>query len=143
MSGPELLPCPFCGGEAKRYTIGEDEPANTGGDVINCTKCGASSHVEFGYKENLVSHWNTRLASNRIQSIIDTYRTAGANLLNWLSDEDGERAPRHRRYLFGLIRLKPSSREWREWASDVACRTAFETLREARARIDARKDGVS
>lgn len=60
---PELLPCPFCGGEAKRFTI-EEEGDNFGGDVIACTgMCGASSHVEFGRKENLVSLWNTRLTS--------------------------------------------------------------------------------
>lgn len=56
----ELKPCPFCGGEAKRFTIPNDEFGNDGGDVIECTICGASSHVEFGSKENLNSHWNTR-----------------------------------------------------------------------------------
>lgn len=61
----ELLPCPFCGGRAERFTIGEDDPVNAGGDVITCAQCGASSHVEFGYKENLVSHWNSRIASER------------------------------------------------------------------------------
>lgn len=55
-----LLACPFCGGEPKRLTIGEDEPNNAGGDVIVCTRCQASSHVEFGRKENLVSRWNAR-----------------------------------------------------------------------------------
>jgi len=54
-----LEPCPFCGGEAERFTI-EEEGDNFGGDVICCKSCGASSHVEFGYKENLVSRWNTR-----------------------------------------------------------------------------------
>lgn len=57
---PVLMPCPFCGGEAERITIGDDEPNNAGGDVICCTRCQASSHVEFGRKENLVSIWNTR-----------------------------------------------------------------------------------
>ena len=56
----KLEACPFCGGEAKRFTIGEDEPNNAGGDVIVCTRCQASSHVEFGRKENLVSCWNRR-----------------------------------------------------------------------------------
>lgn len=59
----ELKPCPFCGGEAERFTIGAEEPNNAGGDVISCTRCEASSHVEFGRKENLVSRWNTRAAS--------------------------------------------------------------------------------
>lgn len=55
-----LKPCPFCGADAERFTIGEDEPNNAGGDVIVCTRCQASSHVEFGYKENLVDSWNRR-----------------------------------------------------------------------------------
>jgi Lar family restriction alleviation protein len=60
----ELLPCPFCGGEAKRVTLGPDDgPDNVGGDVICCIRCQASSHVEFGRKENLVDRWNTRIAS--------------------------------------------------------------------------------
>lgn len=54
-----LKPCPFCGGKAERATLEDGE--NAGGDVIFCTGiCGASSHVEFGRKENLVSLWNTR-----------------------------------------------------------------------------------
>ena len=60
MSGTELKPCPFCGGEAVRQTLPSDEFGNDGGDVIECEKCLASSHVEFGRKENLVSAWNTR-----------------------------------------------------------------------------------
>ena len=55
-----LLPCPFCGGEAARETLPDDEFGNGGGDVIECTSCGASSHVEFGRKENLTSAWNAR-----------------------------------------------------------------------------------
>lgn len=65
-----LAPCPFCGGAAKRLTIGEDEPNNAGGDVICCSVCDASSHVEFGRKENLVSAWNRRA----IQPAPDTLR---------------------------------------------------------------------
>lgn len=58
----QLKPCPFCGGDAIRVTLtAEDGLDNEGGDVITCIKCGASSHVEFGYKENLVSKWNTRI----------------------------------------------------------------------------------
>lgn len=63
--GDGLLPCPFCGGEAERITIGPEEPNNAGGDVICCKRCQASSHVEFGRKENLVSRWNTRAALAR------------------------------------------------------------------------------
>lgn len=65
----ELKPCPFCGGEAKRFTIGNDEPNNAGGDCIGCGQCGASSHVEFGREENLVSCWNTRPESESVTVI--------------------------------------------------------------------------
>lgn len=60
MSGQELKPCPFCGGEAIRHNFPDDEYGNAGGDVIECSVCLASSHVEFGFKENLVSAWNRR-----------------------------------------------------------------------------------
>ena len=58
-----LEPCPFCGGDASRHTLEDAE--NFGGDVICCQKCGASSHVEFGRKENLVDTWNTRTTQSQ------------------------------------------------------------------------------
>lgn len=58
----ELLSCPFCGGKAHQLTIERDDDPHFGGDVITCTECGASSHVEFGFKENLKSAWNSRAA---------------------------------------------------------------------------------
>ncbi|EHW9859817.1 DUF550 domain-containing protein [Salmonella enterica subsp. enterica serovar Poona] len=58
----ELLPCPFCGGKAHQITVERDEDPHFGGDVITCTECGAASHVEFGFKENLKSAWNSRAA---------------------------------------------------------------------------------
>ncbi|CAB5549460.1 restriction alleviation protein, Lar family [Citrobacter werkmanii] len=57
-----LMPCPFCGGKARQLTIEQDNDPHFGGDVITCTECGASSHVEFGFKENLESAWNNRAA---------------------------------------------------------------------------------
>lgn len=61
-----LAPCPFCGGEAERITLEDEE--NFGGDVICCTKCQASSHVEFGFKENLVAAWNRRAPAQSINA---------------------------------------------------------------------------
>ena len=55
-----LKPCPFCGGKAEMLLIGEDEDDNEGGSVIQCTKCLASSAVEFEFKETLVERWNRR-----------------------------------------------------------------------------------
>lgn len=58
MSNEQLLPCPFCGGEAERLDL-EDEP-NCGGSCISCKCCGACSAVHFDRKENLYSSWNSR-----------------------------------------------------------------------------------
>jgi Lar family restriction alleviation protein len=67
-----LLPCPFCGGEAERVTL--DDEDNFGGDVITCTRCQASSHVEFGRKENLVDRWNHRTADALLKKVEDEAR---------------------------------------------------------------------
>jgi len=56
----EMKPCPFCGSAAERRTLDADEFGNEGGDVIECSGCRASSHVEFGRKENLLARWNAR-----------------------------------------------------------------------------------
>lgn len=72
-------------------------------------------------------------ASERIQKVIDNYSSAGANLLNWLSSEDIEQMPKTKTLLFGLIRIKPSEVEWRDWANDVACAASFRTLRETKS----------
>lgn len=56
----ELLSCPFCGGEAKRFTLQDEN--NFGGDVIACQSCDACSRVVFGEKEGLVESWNRRAA---------------------------------------------------------------------------------
>lgn len=54
----ELLPCPFCGGPAEIDEI--DEGENAGGSCVACTRCFASSNIEFGREENFISNWNRR-----------------------------------------------------------------------------------
>lgn len=83
----ELKPCPFCGGEAKRFTIGKDEPNNAGGDVIVCMRCQASSHVEFGRKENLVSYWNRRATPSQQLDAATVERCAQV-IRDWHPDEE-------------------------------------------------------
>ncbi len=63
----ELLPCPFCGADAEQIDIEEGE--NAGGSCIACTRCMASSNVEFEFKENFVSNWNSRVDSDRIRAL--------------------------------------------------------------------------
>lgn len=65
--GTDLLPCPFCGGDAERQdfeTVGTElgNDPNAGGSCICCKTCGASSPVHFDRKENLYSSWNGRAA---------------------------------------------------------------------------------
>lgn len=70
----ELLPCPFCGGMAEIVEISEGE--NSGGSCVCCTRCMASSNVEFAFKENFVGNWNRRAtpaalaASPEVQALI-------------------------------------------------------------------------
>lgn len=61
----ELLPCPFCGGEAERFgPMGDHEPMNAGGYVIQCRKCSCSSAVMFPCGDDpiplLIEAWNKR-----------------------------------------------------------------------------------
>jgi Lar family restriction alleviation protein len=55
----QLEPCPFCGGEAERLELTDED--NFGGSVICCKQCGASSSVHFDRKENLEDGWNRRV----------------------------------------------------------------------------------
>lgn len=63
----ELLPCPFCGGEAEILEFDEpdfdEEHENFGGSCVVCKKCQANTAVVFGYKETLHSSWNERKAA--------------------------------------------------------------------------------
>lgn len=58
----ELLPCPFCGGDAERIDFGPGDTENDGGSCIACKRCQASGPVEFGFKENFIANWNRRTA---------------------------------------------------------------------------------
>ena len=72
----KLLPCPFCGGEAERVTLQDEE--NFGGDVIICKGCDACSRVVFGEKEGLIEAWNCR-ATQPAASEAETCPTCGEN----------------------------------------------------------------
>lgn len=58
-----LLPCPFCGREAKRHDIeAREDVDNAGASYIECTGCGACTQLHFDRKENLLDSWNRRWA---------------------------------------------------------------------------------
>jgi len=79
-----LKPCPFCGGKAERIDINVGE--NTGGSCVECTRCHASSNVEFEFKENFVSNWNTRPPTSGLEGMRERYaRIIGS----WLVYDDG------------------------------------------------------
>lgn len=65
----DLLPCPFCGGEAQRINI--EDGNNAGGSCVVCTQCDASSNVEFEFKENFVSNWNRRFWQDAEHNVCD------------------------------------------------------------------------
>ena len=67
----ELLPCPFCGGNADWYVrsseamglmMGENVKFNT----ICCDECLVST-PEYGTKEEAIKAWNTRAESKEVK----------------------------------------------------------------------------
>ena len=78
-----LLPCPFCGGDAERVdipTVGSElggDP-NAGGSYISCMRCAACSPIHFDRKENLYSSWNDRLSATHRVARADADRLAEA-----------------------------------------------------------------
>lgn len=63
MSAPELLPCPFCGGEASLGTY-ETESLWSHNIVtrthVGCDECDYSFSTEPGYEVEAPERWNTR-----------------------------------------------------------------------------------
>lgn len=64
----DLLPCPFCGGQAEHGDIeaGPDHP-DTGGHFVQCKTCGASTNLRFACGDDpkpiLRGQWNARVPS--------------------------------------------------------------------------------
>lgn len=105
MSGIELKLCPFCGGDAIRHNLPDDEYGNSGGDVIECSACLASSQVEFGFKENLVSAWNRR-TPDPAQIRADALRAAGREyILEHVMETDWHRQGRHSAIRGMMVRM--------------------------------------
>ena len=77
MSAPELLPCPFCGGEAHEFS---SEIDGDGHFIVQCKSCGAemsrwvqasmSDDYRAASQLDAVTSWNTRadLAAAQIEA---------------------------------------------------------------------------
>lgn len=119
VSQEALLPCPFCGGHPERFTIGDEEPNNAGGDVIVCTRCQASSHVEFGRKENLVSRWNTRTPAAPSAGLAKAAKVAEDEEATWTGDDPLSTGARVAcRNIAAALRATPAPADGQEPALD-------------------------
>lgn len=54
----ELMPCPFCGGDARVYKDLCHTDLSTTFYTVICTKCGARTHNNF--LEDAIKKWNRR-----------------------------------------------------------------------------------
>lgn len=72
-----LKSCPFCGGPAEIIHV--DEGENAGGSCVSCTRCLASSNIDFGRKENFISNWNRRPPDPEVERLREALSTLVAN----------------------------------------------------------------
>ena len=87
MSEIKLLPCPFCGGEAKvcKYYF------------IQCTKCGTSTLTHTN-REEAIESWNTRKPMQEIMERLEEEKTKKYkdwNKTSYLQDFGGYRECKH------------------------------------------------
>lgn len=78
----DLLACPFCGGQAVRIDVPDDDEENAGGSCIQCEQCAASSALYFDRKENMTSDWNRRTYLRRQALAFNLAALDGVDLLD-------------------------------------------------------------
>lgn len=66
----KLLPCPFCGGEAK-YIEDKDFFVSR---FVTCTKCGIETRRNYLRKDLAINAWNTRKPMERIVEQLEEYQ---------------------------------------------------------------------
>lgn len=59
----ELLPCPFCGGEAKLYSVGTGSPHYGHYHQVVCQGCLTASGAYWSGEQSAIDAWNTRAAT--------------------------------------------------------------------------------
>lgn len=64
---PELLPCPFCGGEAKLVK----SKAKVNDYRIKCNRCYIKTGWWMGEIDELIEQWNTRVYPKEVQEAIE------------------------------------------------------------------------
>ena len=57
MSETKLLPCPFCGGEAKYISFSQGLFTQR---FVTCTECGIETKRNYPNGAEAIRHWNTR-----------------------------------------------------------------------------------
>ena len=82
MSEIKLLPCPFCGGEAKFATSSRH--------WIECTKCGAQTEYT-GYEE-AIAIWNTRKPMQEIVEQLEANIESSDKYIREYDDSEVQRA---------------------------------------------------
>jgi Lar family restriction alleviation protein len=90
---PDLLPCPFCGGEAKFYHRPDDSGwSNT--DWVSCAgDCGASTCMHET-KQEAIAAWNTRSddlikeRSDEVQAAVAAALTKAAEMVERMNGPD-------------------------------------------------------
>ncbi len=60
MAGTDLKPCPFCGGEAKLYSIGTGSPHYGHYHQVVCQGCLTASGAYWSGEQSAIDAWNTR-----------------------------------------------------------------------------------
>lgn len=83
----KLLPCPFCGGEARiRHMYVAGEPSHS---MAECTKCHVKTDFyvyQFG-ERNVIDVWNSRYWSNEIMLMGDRLYFEGLGTFERVKDE--------------------------------------------------------
>lgn len=130
--GEELKPCPFCGGNAERLDVPDEDDVdggvNAGGSCIQCVRCAASTALHFDRKENLVSSWNSRAALSGMAEPVKV------KPLEWSDEGNGEFIAQS---VVGSYHISLPASFWSALAPDGEILSGFHTHTEAQAAAQA------